>query len=314
MSEVFGRLLRGGREQPTTGRPASVQHAQRNPLASLVSRYAAVGASHAKKAARSPRNQRERAALLAKLQDECVSMQNAISLDDFDDKDKPVGYLQNIVRFGQPVGTDQKRRCYHIDTLYNMVVEAMIRGNVPRDPLTRDPLSDRDIANVLRAKASSVGWAQDQDAMLVHVSTASRDIRLRALTRAQERVTTYKTFYVLTAWAFTIPRHNAMDEYNPMDAQSISKYEIGLIPKLATPSKRPSWTTGALINALQERAHDILAVSREGGVVLSNWVNTLIAKKTISDWVYFSEVDQEFFDDPDAYTPLCEHLLGKATR
>lgn len=87
-----------------------------------------------------------RAKLLEDLDRACIDMVDMITLNDFKDMKKKD--LQLIVGIGSGNKEGQKR-CYHVKSLYNFVKAAVKQGLVPKEPMSKEPITHDEIHKVI---------------------------------------------------------------------------------------------------------------------------------------------------------------------
>lgn len=115
-----------------------------------------------------PRGEQQRDTMVRNLEEKCLSMTNAITLEDYADKD--LKFLRGIVQIGNAYGEEQKRHCFHYSVLYNWWCGEVIKGRALTNPITREAVTDADIVAVLKAKAAAERTAitASRPAVFVH--------------------------------------------------------------------------------------------------------------------------------------------------
>lgn len=89
---------------------------------------------------------RTRAQILEDLDKACIDMIDMITLNEFQDMKKKD--LQLIVGIGSG-NKDGQKRCYHVKSLYNFVKSAVKQGLVPKEPMSKEPITRDDIRNII---------------------------------------------------------------------------------------------------------------------------------------------------------------------
>lgn len=84
--------------------------------------------------------------ILEELERTCIDMLDMITLNDFNDMKKKD--LQLIIGIGKGNKEGQKR-CYHVKSIYNFVKSAVKQGLVPKEPMSKEPITHDDIHNVI---------------------------------------------------------------------------------------------------------------------------------------------------------------------
>jgi len=96
-----------------------------------------------------PLPSKTRKEILEDLERTCIDMMDMITLDDFNDMKKKK--LQLIVGIG-PKNKEGQQRCYHVKSVYNFIKSAVKQGLVPREPMSKEPITTAEIHDVILPK------------------------------------------------------------------------------------------------------------------------------------------------------------------
>lgn len=164
-----------------------------------------------------PNPKTQHAAVIEKLGKQCLSMTNAITLEDY--KDKELKYIRGIVQIGSAYGQEQKRHCFHYSVLYDWWNSEMLNGRTLTNPITREPVTDSDIMAVLKAKAAAERMTIDrrQPAVFVHFES-KENIRYFAGGEASARY----YFLKIVIWTCKASAFNR--------SEGVRVVEIGTLP------------------------------------------------------------------------------------
>jgi hypothetical protein len=98
---------------------------------------------------RAPLPAKIRKEILEDLERTCIDMMDMITLDDFNDMKKKK--LQLIVGIG-PKNKEGQQRCYHVKSIYDFIKSAVQQGLVPREPMSKEPITHAEIHDVILPK------------------------------------------------------------------------------------------------------------------------------------------------------------------
>lgn len=127
-----------GKASPESSLSSSVKSANRSKSKSV-------------KSGMSPLPKKDRAEILKDLEKACIDMQDMITLEDFTDPDMKKKKLQLIIGIG-PKNKEGQQRCYHVKNIYNFIKSAVKQGLVPKEPMSKVPITQHEIDTVIMPK------------------------------------------------------------------------------------------------------------------------------------------------------------------